>query len=64
MRLVRIGNIKMDFPTLRKHKIAKFIDHNTGKEVKFNHMVIVDYKGFVCVEVPENTFGNGEIANG
>ena len=64
MNLVRVGNIKLDFATLRKHNIAIFIDQVTGKEVKFNKLVMIDSKGYVCMDVPEGTFGNGEIGNG
>lgn len=64
MKLVRVGQIKLDFPTLRKHKELLFIDQITGKEVKFRTMVTIDLDGFVCIEVPDDIFENGEMADG
>lgn len=64
MKLVRVGSIKLDFPTLRKHNELLFIDQVTGNEVKFKELVTVDSKGFVCIEVPDDLLETREIANG
>ena len=64
MQLVRVGQIKLDFPTLQKHRKLLFIDQITGNEVKFKNTdaIIIDVKGFVCIEAPGDLIQNGEIA--
>lgn len=66
MQLVRVGQIKLDFLTLRNHRKLLFIDQITGNEVKFKNTdaIIIDVRGFVCIEAPNDLFENGEIANG